>query len=142
MEYSNSLLFYSDHDFDRSYISDEIATDIRGYMNDNDFFDYLNGPLELPAGNNVWMPMWPPDVCKNKAMEFDPNSNVDYSLEADVREMSYLFPDLIFELTVYNLDYDEYTKFYYQNGKVKTANCKVAVTYPDFNDLEWRDATC
>ena len=145
MEYSNSLLVYSDHDFSKSYISDETAANIRGYMNDNDFFDYLHGPLEyhLYMGQKYpWRCENAIDDWKNKALEFGPNSEVNFTMEADIREMSYLFPDLIFELTVHDLDCDDYTKFYYKNGKVKTAPGKMEVAYPDFDDLEWEDVKC
>ena len=46
MRYSHTLQIYSDRDFLRSYISDETAANIRSYMNDNDFFDEYDGPLE------------------------------------------------------------------------------------------------
>lgn len=143
MEYSNSLMIYSDHDFDNSYISDETAANVVSYMNDNDFFDYLHGPLEhyLYMGQKYpWRCENTIDDWKNRVLEFDPNNDVSFTMEADIREMSYLFPDLIFELTVHYLDGDEYIKFYYKNGKVKTAPGEVTIIYPDFDELEWEDA--
>lgn len=140
MSYSHTLQVYSNHDFEKSYISDETAANIRGYMNDNDFFDYLEGPLYFPTKNGVWMSIWFSDEYKNKVMDFGANADVDFSMEADIREMSYLFPDLIFELTVHCVNVDGYTKFYYKNGKVKTAPGEIEVRYTDFDDLEWRDA--
>lgn len=145
MEYSHTLQIYSDRDFPWSYISDETAANICGYMNDNDLFDELHGPLEyyLYMGQKYpWKSENAIDDWKNKILEFGANNDVEFTMEPDIREMSYLFPDLIFELTVHYLDGDEYTKFYYKNGKVKTAPGKVEVTYPDFDDLEWKDAEC
>lgn len=145
MEYSHTLQIYSDRDFLRSYISDETAANICVYMNDNDFFDLLHGPLEhyLYMGQEYpWKSESAIDDYKNKILDFGANNDVEFTMEADIREMSYLFPDLIFELTVHYLDGDEYTKFYYKNGKVKTAPGDVEVTYPDFDDLEWEDAKC
>ena len=145
MEYSNSLLVYSDHDYAKSYISDETAANICGYMNNNDFFDYFHGPLEYNVFEGQEYP-WLfiahsyRDKYANRVLEFDPNNDVSFTMEADIREMSYLFPDLIFELTVEYLDIDEYIKFYYKNGKVKTAPGEIEVVYPDFDDLEWEDA--
>lgn len=145
MEYSHTLQIYSDRDFLRSYISDETAANVVSYMNDNDFFDYLHGSLEyyLYMGQKYpWKSENTIDDYKNKILEFDANNDVEFTMEPDIREMSYLFPDLIFELTVHYLDGDEYIKFYYKNGKVKTAPGEVKVTYPDFDDLEWEDAEC
>lgn len=145
MSYSNSLLIYSNSNLHESYISDETAANVVGYMNDNDFFDYLHGSLEyyLYMGQKYpWKSENAIDDYKNKILEFSANSDVEFTMEADIREMSYLFPDLIFELTVHYLDGDEYIKFYYKNGKVKTAPGEVKVIYPDFDDLEWEDAKC
>lgn len=145
MEYSHTLQIYSDRDFLRSYISDETAANVVSYMNDNDFFDYLHGSLEyyLYMGQKYpWKSENTIDDYKNKILEFDANNDVEFTMEPDIREMSYLFPDLIFELTVHYLDGDEHIKFYYKNGKVKTAPGEVKVTYPDFDDLEWEDAKC
>ena len=145
MSYSHTLQIYSDRDFLRSYISDETAANICAYMNDTDFFDLLHGPLEhyLYMGQEYpWKSENAIDDYKNKILEFGANNDVEFTMEADIREMSYLFPDLIFELTVHYLDGDEYTKFYYKNGKVKTVPGEVEVTYPDFDDLEWEDAKC
>ena len=143
MEYSHTLLVYSDHNHNNSYISDETAANIRSYMNDNDFFDEYDGPLEywlLKGQDNAWLSERSFNDCKNKVLTFGRGNDTTFTLEADIREMSYLFPDLIFELTVEYLDIDEYTKFYYKNGKVKTATGEVEVIYPDFDDLEWEDA--
>ena len=143
MEYSHTLQIYSDRDFLRSYISDETAANIRSYMNDNDFFDKYDGPLEywlLKGQDNAWLSERSFNDCKNKVLTFGRGNDTTFTLEADIREMSYLFPDLIFELTVEYLDIDEYTKFYYKNGKVKTATGEVEVIYPDFDDLEWENA--
>ena len=145
MRYSHTLQIYGDHDFLRSYISDETAANIRSYMNDNDFFDEYDGPFEywpLKGQDNAWLSERSFNDCKNKVLTFGRGNDTTFTLEADVREMSYLFPDLIFELTVEYLDIDEYTKFYYKNGKVKTAPGEVKVIYPDFDDLEWEDAKC
>lgn len=145
MSYSHTLQIYSDRDFLRSYISDETAANICGYMNDNDFFDGYQAPLEyyLYMGQKYpWKSENAIDDYKNKILEFGANNDVEFTMEADIREMSYLFPDLIFELTVNYLNGDEYTKLYYKNGKVKTAQGEVEVIYPDFDDLEWEDAEC
>lgn len=145
MSNSHTLQIYGDHDFRHSYISDETAASICSYLNDNDFFDKYHGPLEyyvFKGQNYPWLFSAHPyqDKYKNRVLEFGPNDEKDFTLKADIREMSYLFPDLIFELTVHYLDDDEYIKFYYKNGKVKTATGEVEVVYPDFDDLEWKDA--
>ena len=147
MSYSHTLQIYGDHDFLHSYISDETAANICSYLNDNDFFNEYSGPLEyfvFKGENYPWLfNSYPyPDKYGNRVLEFGAGNDVDFTLEADIREMSYLFPDLIFELTVHYLGDDDYTKFYYKNGKVKTAPGEVEVTYPDFDDLEWEDAEC
>lgn len=147
MSYSNTLQIYGDHDFLHSYISDETAANICSYLNDNDFFDEYHGPLEYYVFDGQKYPWlfsgYPyPDKYENRVLEFGAGNDVDFTLEADIREMSYLFPDLIFELTVHYLDGDEYIKFYYKNGKVKTAPGEVEVAYPDFDDLEWKDTKC
>ncbi len=147
MSYSHTLQIYSDRDFLRSYISDETAANVVSYMNDNDFFDYLHGPLEYYVFDGQKYP-WLfsahpyPDKYANRVLEFPANNDVEFTMEPDIREMSYLFPDLIFELTVHYLAGDEYTKLYYKNGKVKTAPGEVEAIYPDFDDLEWEGAEC
>ena len=143
MEYTNILQIYSDHDFLQSYISDETAANICGYMNDNDFFDELHGPLEyyvFEGQKYPWLYSAHPyrDKYANRVLDFGCNNEVDFTMESDIREMSYLFPDLIFELTVHYLNDGEYFKLYYKNGKVKTAPGEVV--YPDFDYLEWEDA--
>lgn len=147
MNYFNSLKVYSDRNFMKSYISDETAASICSYMNDNDFFDGYQAPLEyyvFDGQNYPWLfschPY--PDKYANRVLEFPASNNVGFTMESDIREMSYLFPDLIFKLTIYCLDNDEYTKLYYKNGKVKTAPGEVKVTHPDFDGLKWEDAEC
>lgn len=147
MEYSHTLKVYSDRDFLRSYISDETAANICGYMNDNDFFDGYHAPLEYYVFNGQkypWLFSAHPyqDKYANRVLEFPANNDVEFTMKPDIRKMSYLFPDLIFELTIHYLNDDDYTKFYYKNGKVKTAPGEVEVTYPDLDDLEWEDAEC
>lgn len=145
MNYFNSLKVYSDRNFMKSYIPDETAASICSYMNDNDFFDGYQAPLEyyvFDGQNYPWLfSGYPyPDKYANRVLEFPANNDVEFTMKANIREMSYLFPDLIFELTVEYLDIDEYTKLYYKNGKVKTAPGEVKVIYQDFDDLEWEDA--
>ena len=58
MNYFNSLKVYSDRNFMKSYISDETAASICSYMNDNDFFDGHQAPLEyyvFDGQNYPWL---------------------------------------------------------------------------------------
>ena len=147
MSYSHTLKIYNNRDPLQSYISDEDAAAICGYMKDKGLFGKVPSPLEyyvFIGQKYPWLWAGYPynDKYANRVLEFGSNDDVGFTIKPDIRELSCFFPDFVFELTVHYLDGDEYTKYYYKNGKVKTAAGEIEIIYPDFDDLEWEDAKC
>lgn len=138
MFYQHSLRVYNDETLAPYYMDKETVEQVTRYLYDNKITgDIYNGISCYPLYGK---PTVDTPFYATSSLSFDTGEDVEFSLENDIREVSYKFPTIIFELTIRCCDTNEYTRYYFRNGNVKCFPGAVTVSYPPFDSIEWTNS--
>ena len=133
MFYQHSLRVYNDETLAPVYMDKESAEKVARYLADNEITgDVYDGISCYPLCGKPTVDT-PSYAIPN--LSFDTGEDVEFSIENDIREASYHFPTVIFELTIRCCDTNEYTRYYFRNGSVKRFPGAVTVFYPPFDSI-------
>lgn len=135
MFYQHSLRVYNDETLAPTYMDKETVEKVTRYLYDNEIIGNVPACIScypLCGKLAVDTPFY-----ATPSLSFDTGDDVEFSLENDIREASYDFPTIIFELTIRCCDTNEYTRYYFRNGSIKRSPGEVLVSYPPFDSIEW-----
>ena len=133
MFYQHSLRVYNDDTLAPVYMDKETVEQVTSYLYDNEIIGVYGGISCYPLYTK---PAVDTPFYATPSLSFDTGEDVEFSLENDIREASYNFPTVIFELTIRCCDTNEYTRCYFRNGSVKCFPGEVTVSYPPFDSIE------
>ena len=138
MFYQHSLRVYNDETLAPVYMDKDSAEKVARYLADNEITgDVYDGISCYPLCGKPTVDT-PSYAIPN--LSFDTGEDVEFSIENDIREASYHFPTVIFELTIRCCDTNEYTRYYFRNVSVKRFPGAVTVFYPPFDSIEWTNS--
>lgn len=138
MFYQHSLRVYNDETLATYYMDKETVEQVTRYLYDNEITgDVYNSISCYPLCGK---PTVDTPFYATSSLSFDTGEDVEFSIENDIREASYKFPTIIFELTIRCCDTNEYIRYYFRNGNVKCFPGAVTVSYPPFDSIEWTNS--
>ena len=117
MFYQHSLRVYNDETLVPAYMDKETVEKVTRYLYDNEITDTAAGMPGYPLCSK---PTVDTPLYATPSLFFDTGDDVEFSLENDIREASYDFPTIIFELTIRCCDTNEYTRYYFQEWQRET----------------------
>lgn len=138
MFYQHSLRVYNDETLATYYMDKETVEQVTRYLYDNKITGDVYNSIScytLCGKPTVDTPFY-----ATSSLSFDTGEDVEFSIKNDIREASYKFPTIIFELTIRCCDTNEYIRYYFRNGNVKCFPGAVTVSYPPFDSIEWTNS--